>query len=92
MRSADTDDAVNYFLPDYVIAGASKCPRAAGGKQPFPCQKDPSICCRVLSEVGESFVFIDSKYRGVCTYLFDFGGRECCSCPVRVQLWNRYNV
>jgi hypothetical protein len=69
--------------------------QATGCEYQFAClEGDPNELCEVDFFTADNFVFLRSSTRepSSCKYWFEFGESGICKCPVRVELFRRYNV
>ncbi len=48
--------------------------------------------CKVERYVGKGVVVIKCKNDKYCPYRMSFGGVFLCHCPIRMELFNRYNI
>lgn len=63
------------------------------------CRKDHSCLsgqlenlCKVELNVGDKIHFVRCLSHEFCSYRISFGYSDVCLCPVRKELFNRYNI
>lgn len=58
----------------------------------FKCLTDKKhLHCRPESAIKGYGLFIDIKKSSACTYKLSFGNGTICYCPVRYEIFKRYN-
>jgi hypothetical protein len=59
----------------------------------FVCLSDPDkILCKVESNVGNSVLFVKPTNGSICNYKTNFGEGHICKCPVRKEIYEKYNL
>ena len=76
-----------YEISEDTKKRTSKCPYnfecVAGGK---------CVTCRVEKEISGALIIDRICNKQLCKYFLFFGSRNICMCPVRVEIYRRYNV
>ena len=70
-----------------TIAKTTKCHdnfRCLGG--------EPTYLCPVSNRVSNGVLFVECKEGTLCNYQVPFGYTNVCSCPVRIELYDRYRI
>ena len=74
-------------ISDEVQKLATKCPKD------FCClKKDHKDSCAVLDCVNKEVIFVKASDRKACPYKHSFANEFICGCPVRKEIFNKYNV
>ncbi len=50
-----------------------------------------NMMCKVVFPGGYNILFIGLEYQHSCKNLVDFGNNKVCRCPVRFEIFQRYN-
>ena len=59
----------------------------------YACLKNPAkVICKVVSCVGEQVLFVQFNKDAFCEYQMFFGNSVICNCPVRNEIYNKYNL
>lgn len=74
-------------ISEEILKKATKCDKdcrclSSGGKD----------VCKVISSVGPEVKFIDCTGKESCPYCLPFGNGFMCTCPVRLELHNKYGI
>lgn len=73
-----------FDLSEKTIAKTGKCPEKR-------CLNDPQYeLCRVEQHVNGEVVFIRPCQQCRCDYKVNFGSGYICTCPIRIEIFNRY--
>jgi pyrroline-5-carboxylate reductase len=72
-------------INEEVLKNTSKC------KKDFSCLAGMSLC-QVELNVGDKIHFVKCMSNEPCNYRISFGYSFVCLCPVRKELFNRYNI
>lgn len=48
--------------------------------------------CKVENCINNKIHFIKCKSQSSCSYKISFGDSFVCSCPIRKEIYNRYNI
>ena len=73
-------------IPDAVIKNTKKC------KKLFGCiENDTHVLCKVEHCVDNKVHFIKCLHNDICDYKISFGKSYFCSCPVRKEIYKKYN-
>ena len=56
------------------------------------CLAGEGAHCRVEKCVGNEIHFVKCLQSHYCKYVIDFGDSYLCSCPVRKEIFNKYNI
>lgn len=54
------------------------------------CLKSQNDICEIRVCISKTIYFINSKEKPDCYYVRDFGGAYYCTCPVRMEIYNKY--
>ena len=79
---------VNYKIPDEKLKQTTRCQKNLGclsGEVGNMCQVE------FLSK-SAPILFVDKVQDGFCSYCGQFRHSCLCSCPVRIELYNRYQI
>ncbi len=60
-------------------------------KKDHRCIRDPDILCRVKTSLGSSVLIITPRNGTDCEYFIKLGNAYC-TCPVRIELFSKYDV
>jgi hypothetical protein len=72
-------------IPDEILKNTTKCNKS------FGCLKNEKhVLCRVEHCVNEEVYFIKCLNTATCNYRVSFGNSYFCSCPVRMEIFNKY--
>jgi len=75
------------YIPDQIRNTATKC------KKRFSClESERNNLCKVEYCVGGEIHFIKCLNDESCFYQNVFGGETFCSCPVRKEIYNKYEI
>ena len=79
---------MSYEIPIDIVNQATKCPKDLSclnnGKQ---------IVCPPINNIAGEILFIKTHTRrSVCPYKMSFGYSFICHCPVRKEIYKRYNA
>lgn len=55
------------------------------------CLEHPEEVCPVISNISEGMIFVSKKNVRSCPYYVPFGYDGFCNCPVRQEIYNKYN-
>ena len=59
----------------------------------FSCISEDKTCiCEAIRSIGHVILEIKHKYRSVCRYCLSYGNTDICLCPIRNEIYNRYNI
>ncbi|MDD8017323.1 MAG: hypothetical protein PHP42_03000, partial [Bacteroidota bacterium] len=84
---------MKYPLPEDVIAeGNIWCKKKKSDSKLLPCLNGETTCCSVERIISPRFSFVHTHCSTYCGFSIGFGNKKCCGCPVRVALWEKYNV
>ncbi|MCX9081971.1 MAG: hypothetical protein OIN83_07220 [Candidatus Methanoperedens sp.] len=72
-------------INEEILKNTLKC------KKGFSCLSGMSLC-QVELNVGDKIHFVKCKSNEPCNYRVSFGYSFVCICPVRKELFNRYNI
>ena len=63
-------------------------------RKDFGCLSDTTnnLCKVELALGSEPILFLCKEEKPCCTYTWEFGGGNICSCPVRKELNQRYRI
>jgi hypothetical protein len=79
---------------DIILKAADRCEKqfaCLSGRQ--ACQRnDKHQCCTVKKAVGKTVLFLHEAENKYCRNKMDFGYSPICACPVRREIYNKYNV
>ncbi|OFX30678.1 MAG: hypothetical protein A2X08_07525 [Bacteroidetes bacterium GWA2_32_17] len=50
------------------------------------------VYCKVERCINSEILFLDSKEQLSCNYQLAFGNCQICRCPVRIEIFNKYNI
>jgi hypothetical protein len=74
-------------INEEIIKNTSKC------KKDFSCLSGlRNNLCQVELNVGDKIHFVKCMSNEPCDYRISFGYSFVCLCPVRKELFNRYNI
>jgi hypothetical protein len=79
---------VNYKIPDEILKQTTRCPKNFGC---LSCEVDHMCQVESLSK-SVPILFVDKVQDRFCSYCGQFRDSWLCSCPVRVELYNRYRI
>lgn len=68
-----------------TLAGASSCPKDKC------CLTNPDNLCPVISDISDDLIYVSNKKLTSCCYHVRFGYNGFCNCPVRKEIYKRYN-
>ncbi len=75
------------LISEATLKKTTKC------KKGFSCLKgDRENMCRVELNIGDKIHFVKCMGDVPCDYRVAFGYSFVCLCPVRKELFNRYNI
>ena len=75
-----------YEVDKTIIEKATRCDKN------YSCLSEENLpSCKVASCVGCKIHFIEKLERD-CEYYQEFGFSFICNCPVRIELYNKYNI
>ncbi len=69
-----------------ILERTTKC------KKDFSCLSDKKTICQVELNVDDKIHFVKCMSAEPCDYRISFGYSFVCLCPVRKELFNRYDV
>ena len=72
-------------INEKILENTLKC------KKDFSCLSGKSLC-QVELNVGDKIYFVKCMSNEPCNYRISFGYSFVCLCPVRKELFNRYNI
>ena len=59
----------------------------------FACLRSTALLCKVEKFVGEEVLFVECLQQGYCSYQRRFGFTGyMCTCPVRKEIYSKYNL
>ena len=59
-------------------------------KKDFDCIKNNNICCKVESCIDKKVHFVRCSEENACNYRISFGHSYICTCPTRIEIYNKY--
>lgn len=74
-------------LPKHICDKATSC-----NKRLVCLEKDSADLCKVVDCVNGDVHFIACSSNTECAYRLSFGDAVACTCPVRMELYNRYKI
>lgn len=78
---------MKFEIDEAIIADTTKCPKK------FVCLKGKAhLHCMVERNVGGRVNFLACLSEESCPYQMLFAGDTACTCPVRREIYTRYNV
>ena len=78
--------AQEFYISDQIKSSASKC-----------CKSHSCLCddtedmCKVVFAVNCKILGVHCSEENFCTYKHTMEDRTCCTCPVRIELYHKYN-
>ena len=85
-----------FSISDESLKRTTKCPVnflcLTNDKNPM-CYKERPMCS--VEVALESMLFVEDKnnyYSNNCVYKEEYGAGHLCTCPVRFEIYNRYNI
>ena len=76
-----------YEISEDTIKRTSKC------SYNFEClNNDKCDTCRIDKEISGSLLIKYLSSKDFCNYFLFFGSRSICMCPVRVEIYRRFNI
>ena len=77
--------------------GYNVCPEIK--KSAIHCKKD-FICltrnkttlCKVISTIDNNTMYVYCQNKESCPYQYQYNERTLCTCPVRKDIYNKYNI
>ena len=74
-------------ISDAIIEQATKCDRR------FSCLTgNLEGSCRTRKCVADEVLFVEDGKDEACAYLRSFGSSQICLCPVRKEIYRRYEI
>jgi hypothetical protein len=76
-----------FEVDESTIKKTTKC------KKNFSClSKERKDLCKVTYNITDKVCFIECKNTEPCDYLFPYGHSFLCTCPVRKEIFYRYDM
>ena len=77
---------MKFEISEEILQSATKCWRG------FTCLSEShNGMCPVRQWVGD-VLFVEKTRQEYCPYDVTFGYSHICTCPVRQEIWDRYNA
>lgn len=77
----------NIVINKKTIKETTKCPFN------FVCLSNTDkISCKVESNIGNTILFVKPTNGIICNYNINFGEGHICTCPVRKEIYEKYNL
>lgn len=73
-------------IKNKTIKSTTKC------HQNFACLENPDIVCEVENCIQDGVCFIKHDESTNCNYKFPFGDSYFCTCPIRIEIYNKYRM
>lgn len=81
------DNKTNININEDIVKNTTKC------KKCFSClNSEAKDICRVELNVDDKIHFVKCISTNICDYRMSFGYSHVCLCPVRKEIFNRYNI
>ena len=48
--------------------------------------------CQVTSTINDNMIYINCQYDKDCNYKHNINDRILCTCPVRLEIYRKYNI
>ncbi len=78
---------MKYKLDDQTINKTVKC------NENFACLEGENKClCSADQMINGKLLFVKLEKDSICDYRTSFGYSHFCNCPVRMEIFERYNV
>jgi len=78
---------MKYFIREEIIKAATSC------EKKFSCLAGTrNDLCKVLSCIDSDIHFVHCDNKKCCLYIQKIGEREYCDCPVRKEIYDKYNL
>ncbi|RJQ55698.1 MAG: hypothetical protein C4526_02820 [Nitrospiraceae bacterium] len=58
----------------------------------FSCLSDKTCLCEIEDNFNGKVLFIKPQGRSACNYMMSFGYSYICNCPVRKEIFRRYQM
>jgi hypothetical protein len=72
-------------IDESIIAETKRC------HKDFKCLKGEQCYCQAESFASNKVLFVKVKGYPFCRYKLPFGFSYICRCPVRIEIFNKYN-
>jgi hypothetical protein len=75
------------MISEQIKSSASKCTKGQS------CVTDnPTNLCQVIFCVNCTILGVRCVEDDFCTYKHTMEDRTCCTCPVRIEIYRKYNI
>jgi len=75
------------FVNEHVKTAASRCCKE------YSClSENPGSLCRVIFCVNSKILGVLCTEEDFCTYKHTMEDRTCCTCPVRLEIYEKYKL
>ncbi len=62
-------------------------------RKKFIClSRNEANICKVISSVNNDVIFVYCQNNCVCVYQHNFNNRIICTCPVRLEIYSKYDI
>ena len=86
-RDLSNGKTMGILINEETIHKTTKCP------SDLKCLNDKThLHCRPERPIKEYGIFIDTNKSNSCPYKLSFGNGTICNCPVRYEIFKRYNM
>ena len=71
-------------IPNKTIKATTKC------HQNFACLENPDVVCEVENCIHDGVCFVKCAESKNCNYIVPYGYSYICTCPTRIEIYNKY--
>jgi hypothetical protein len=77
---------IKFDIEEKILLSSDKCGNG------YSCTKGSDDClCPVEDDLSGRVLFVSENNRKACPYKMSYGYSHICNCPVRIEIFKRYN-